>query len=88
MKGYMLICRTSHFQNNVRHATTRSSPFSMKSKMHLIGTRLSYEEKGDGHNRDTSHIRSPCPKISGPTLSLATLNNFSKPPNALALLSL
>jgi hypothetical protein len=62
-------------------------PFSMKCEMRLYYARLPYEEKGDVRSRGASRIRSPCPKISGPALSLATLSNFLKPPSALALLS-
>jgi hypothetical protein len=65
----------------------RIPPFLMKYEMHLHYVHLPYEEKGDACNRGASHIRSPCPKISGPMLSLATLSNFLKPPCALTLLS-
>jgi hypothetical protein len=55
--------------------------------MSLYNAHLQYEEKGDARNRGVSHIRSPCPKILGPALSLTTLSNFLKLQSALALLS-
>jgi hypothetical protein len=87
MKGDASVCCVSHFGINVRCATTSTSPFSMKCETHLYYTCLPYEEKRDAHNRGVPHIMSLCPKILGPTLSLATLSNFLKPPSALALLS-
>jgi hypothetical protein len=59
-----------------------SSPFSMKCDTHLHYVRLPSEEKGDAGNTGVYHIRCPCPKISGPALSLTTLSNFSKLPSA------
>jgi hypothetical protein len=87
MKGDVSVCCASRFQINVRCATLSSSPFSMKCETHLYYACLPYEEMRDMCNRGTSHIRSPCPKISGPVLSLAISSNFLKPPSALALLS-
>jgi hypothetical protein len=87
MKRDSSVCHESNFQINVRRAIMSSSPFSMKCKTHLYYARLPYEEKGDAHNRGTSHIKSQYPKISSPVLPLATLSNFLKPSSALALMS-
>jgi hypothetical protein len=87
MKGDASVCHTSHFLINARHATMSLTPFSIKCETCLYYACFPYEEKGDVCNRGASRIRSPCPKISGPVLSLATLSNFLKPPSALALLS-
>jgi hypothetical protein len=48
-----------------------SSPFSMKCDTHLHYVCLPSEEKGDAGNTGAYHIRCPCPKISGPALSLS-----------------
>jgi hypothetical protein len=70
MKGDASVCCTSCFWINVRRTATSPSPFSMKCETHIIWARLTYEEKGDAHNRGASLIRSPCPKILGLALSL------------------
>jgi hypothetical protein len=44
-------------------------------------------EMRDTCNRGASRIRSPCPKVLGPVLSLSTLNNFLNSQSVVALLS-
>jgi hypothetical protein len=55
------------------------SPLSMKCETCLYYAHLPYQEKGYTCNTGVSRIRCTCPKIPGPTLSLATLSNFLKP---------
>jgi hypothetical protein len=63
------------------------SAFSIKCETHLYYARLPFPSMGDTCNIGRSRNMSPCSKILGLALSLATLSNFSKPPSDLALMS-
>jgi hypothetical protein len=71
MKGDASVWRTSHFRISARRATLGASPFAMKCKTRLVSVHLQNEEKGAARTRGTFRIRSPCPKISDPALSLS-----------------
>jgi hypothetical protein len=85
MKGDASVWSVSRFWINARRAPSTRVAFAMKWETRPWYAHLPYEKKGDTHTRGVSCIMSPCSKISGPVLSLATLNNFLLPPSALTL---
>jgi hypothetical protein len=81
MKGDMSVWHASHFWINARCATMSVPPFVMKYETCLYYTHLPYEEKGCTRTRVCLTLGPHALKFHAPrSLSLATLNNFSKSP--------